>query len=221
MRSQEKSSGVYTMRILSTFLILIFLMSTFHNANANASVERQVWKCSLIRDRIARLDCFDDLAARVEGRNEQTVSHKTPGWRTSTEVDPLDDSQNVYMVVKSTDPVETWLEGTVRPGLWLQCVRGKTSGFIYWGFIVGGGKKDVTYRIDSQEPKTATLLASDDFVSLSSWDSTRVINFIKSIFGKKRLLVQVTPGSEGPVTATFNIRGIETAIQPLRDSCGW
>ena len=209
------------MRILPVIFILVFLMSSVHNANAYTSVEKLVLKCSLIRDRTARLDCFDDLAARVEGGNDQAVSHETPGWRTSTQIDPLDDSRNVFMVVKSTDPVETWVEGTVRPGLWLQCIRGKTSGFIEWGFIVGGWEMDVTYRIDSQQPKTATLLASDDFLALSSWDNTRVINFIKSIFGKKRLLVQITPGSEGPVTATFDLHGIETAIQPLRESCGW
>lgn len=35
------------------------------------------------------------------------------------------------------------------------------------------------------------------------------------------MIVRFTPFNESPVTAKFNITGLEEAIKPLRDSCGW
>ena len=36
-----------------------------------------------------------------------------------------------------------------------------------------------------------------------------------------KLVAQVTPYNESPVTAIFNTAGLENAIKPLREICSW
>jgi hypothetical protein len=44
--------------------------------------------------------------------------------------------------------------------------------------------------------------------------------FIESLFGETRLVAQLTSES-GPVTAVFDIAGIEHAVANVRETCGW
>lgn len=44
---------------------------------------------------------------------------------------------------------------------------------------------------------------------------------IKDMMGKTEMVVRMTPYSESPFTATFQIAGLEKAIEPLRKECGW
>jgi type VI secretion system protein VasI len=46
------------------------------------------------------------------------------------------------------------------------------------------------------------------------------VTFIKSLFGERRLALGTTP-VDGPITATFDITGIENAVANVRAACGW
>ena len=187
---------------------------------ANQDLEARLDDCAAIVPTAKRLMCFDTLVKSLDVARRNTGQARSD-WIVSSRVSPMDDRTNVYLLLRSKELVETKFFGKVRPKLWFQCVRGETKAILEWGFIVGGGVETVTYRLDQDQLKTAVVKVSDDFSSLVSWDKERVTRFIKSLFGKKRLFIEIKPFSDPPIMATFNITGIETAIAPLRAACSW
>ena len=49
----------------------------------------------------------------------------------------------------------------------------------------------------------------------------KAISFLKSLLQSNKLVAQITPYNESPVTAIFNTAGLENAIKPLRETCHW
>ncbi|EIA1333958.1 hypothetical protein K6675_004653 [Vibrio parahaemolyticus] len=43
----------------------------------------------------------------------------------------------------------------------------------------------------------------------------------KNLCSIEQLLTQITPYSESPVMATFDVSGLSEAIKPLRKACHW
>ncbi len=79
----------------------------------------------------------------------------------------------------------------------------------------------VTYRLDKQGPRSVAMEASADEEALGLWKGRKSIPIIKTMFGKSQLIIRMTPHSQSPVTATFDISGLDEAIKPLRKACGW
>ena len=47
------------------------------------------------------------------------------------------------------------------------------------------------------------------------------ISFIEALFGGQTLVIQANPLSGSQMVAEFPIDGIEEAVVPLREACGW
>ncbi len=96
-------------------LLLILAVLTVTTANATP-IEKGIAKCSAIKDDLARLECFDQLAIKnnLQGKQLQPVKIEDKGkWRIQTQVNPVDDSktsplssrqilEKVSMAMKST-----------------------------------------------------------------------------------------------------------------------
>ena len=201
--------------------ILVLMVIAAPLLAADDGLKTRLGNCAAIKAKTERLNCFDVLAKSVEAKDTGNTRNKGSAWIVSSRVSAMDDKTNVYLLVRAEQEVETKYFGKVRPRLWIQCIRGQTKGVLEWGFIVGGGQEAVTYRLDQDKPVATTVSVSEDFSALVSWDEKRFIPFVKSLFGKKRLLVEITPFSDPPLTAAFNITGTEKAIAPLRAACGW
>ena len=80
---------------------------------------------------------------------------------------------------------------------------------------------DVTYRIDGGSPRVAAMVAGRDDRSLGYWSGDVAIPFVRDLLGKSRLTAKMTPFSEDPLQASFDIRGLDKAIAPIRKACGW
>lgn len=83
----------------------------------------------------------------------------------------------------------------------------------------GGGRVD--YRIDDNPADYRSMEESSDNKALGLWSGGRSIPFIKSLFGGETIFMRASPFNESPVEMTFNISGLEEAIEPLREACGW
>jgi type VI secretion system protein VasI len=79
----------------------------------------------------------------------------------------------------------------------------------------------VIYRLDEKPAGEKNMRESTDHKALGLWNGGASIPFIKQMFSHEKLLIRATPHSESPVTATFAISGLENAIKPLRENCGW
>lgn len=80
---------------------------------------------------------------------------------------------------------------------------------------------DVTYQLDDSEARVAHMTAGSDDRSLGLWTGNTAIPFIRELLGKSDLTVRMTPYSDDPVSAVFDLRGLEEAINPARKACGW
>lgn len=79
----------------------------------------------------------------------------------------------------------------------------------------------VTYRLDDDKARNASMDASTDNEALGLWNGGRAIPVIKQMLGKSKMILRARPYGESAFTATFNIAGIEEAIAPLRQECHW
>lgn len=105
-------------------------------------------------------------------------------------------------------------------GLVIRCRPGKeTEAFINWGEYLGSDPPRVTTRLDDDEPKERTWNASTD--SRSTFYPLDPIEFIESLFGRRRLVAQTTPFNEAPKTVVFTLAGVEEAVANVREACGW
>ena len=191
-----------------------FVMGCAVCASAVASSE-----CTTVQDDKARLACYD-LKYRPT-----TVAAKISEWRVQESSSKMDDSKTVVLQVESEERVPGQYGGAgVTADLYLRCSENTTS--VY--FILGDnfladveGYGDVTYRLDAQKPKTASMDASTDNKALGLWSGGYSIPFIKGIFGHSAMVVRITPFNQSPMTVTFPVSGLEGAIAPLRKACGW
>lgn len=182
-------------------------------ANANASQT-----CASISSDAQRLACYD-----MEYKPAPTVS-KSSKWSVSENVSPMDDSKTVTLHLESSEPIQNRYRGITTADLYIRCQEKTTSLFFVYGdnflsSIQGYGQ--VTYRIDAKPSSTKNMTESTDNKALGLWTGGSSIPFVKSMFGGENLVVRITPFNESPVTAQFQISGLEDAIKPLRAACGW
>ena len=80
----------------------------------------------------------------------------------------------------------------------------------------------VVLFIRYQNGSTNLFVAWDEYLS----DNTAVfcrspLSFIQKIAEHGRLVMRITPYSEGPKTAVFDIRGLKDEVMPYNDDLEW
>jgi type VI secretion system protein VasI len=142
----------------------------------------------------------------------------TGAWRTSTEISPIDDSTNVHLSLDSSDTIAGQFGDTVQPVLYVRCKERKTEVFVVWGVYLGIGETDVLQRLDDSPARTLEWSLSTDYKAAFYPGSD--VAFARELQKHERLLLRVTPYGEKPVTATFNLAGLENALE-LKKACRW
>ncbi|WGF87271.1 type VI secretion system-associated protein TagO [Marinivivus vitaminiproducens] len=188
-------------------------------ANAHAVEDGEVVRCAGLDGDAAKLACLEDLAATarvaIAAENQPAESR----WRVVSEASEISDRPNVYLTLRANDPVDDLLAGPVVPTLWLQCVEGKPAALVNFGFTLGGGTKEVTARLDHEDPVVLHAPVTSDFHAIGSFRQETVSQQIARMLGHDQLVVRTTSINHSPVTATFPLTGMEGAIQPLREVC--
>ena len=101
----------------------------------------------------------------------------------------------------------------------LRCKSNTTEAYINWEDFLGLDETTVVTRIGAAQASTRTWLLSTD--NKSTFYRGSDIDFIQALMQDDRLVAQITPYNESPVTATFDLRGLSEAIKPLRETCQW
>lgn len=141
-------------------------------------------------------------------------------WHAITRVSEIDDSTNVQLSRPSHRITRDTIGGAVIPRLFINCRENSTSIYVFWDRFISTQNTNVLVRIDDEPAKTHRWNISTGNNSTGLWRGSG-IPFIKSLFGKDQLLVEVTPYGADAQRAVFNITDLELAIQPLRQSCNW
>ena len=198
---------------------LTFLaISLFWASNLYAAIdEKEYAKCAVIEGDLARLECFDNLAEvkKLDGRQVQPTSIAGKGkWQVSVDVNPVDDSKTVTLVLNVDSGKNRWGNAVF---LVARCKSNSTDLYIGWNDYLGS-EADVLTRVGDNKAVTERWSLSTD---KKATFHRKAIPFLKEMLTSTKLLAQVTPYNESPVTAIFNTSGLENAIKPLRETCSW
>lgn len=188
---------------------------------AYADTSHDLAVCAALDNSIERLQCFDGLAKQLGVDAPATSSETVSAWDVIVKTSPVDDSQNVYLRVVSSEAVANRYGGVSRPSLMVRCQENKTNLYTVWSDYLGNEDIELTIRIDKDPAYSRDWSISTDGNAAGLWNGGNSIPFIQSLFGRDQLLVRLTPYAESAVTAIFPISGLEQAIEPLRKACGW
>lgn len=179
--------------------------------------------CQAMENDLDRLACYDKASGRTP-----VVSPKSSkgSWSVQTKRSEFEDTTDVYMSSESKAPVACNMFGSHQPAtLHLRCQENTTAIYIATnchlasGFQ-GYGKVDV--RVDDKKAASVSMDVSTDNEALGFWRGNQAIPFIqRQLLGGETLRVRFTPFNASPVSAEFDLSGIDEAIAPLRKQCGW
>jgi type VI secretion system protein VasI len=187
-------------------------------ANAQATVDdKEYAKCASIDGDLSRLECFDSLAKdkNLDGRQVQPTSITGKGkWEVITDVNPIDDSKTVTLMLNASSGANRYKQPVF---LIARCKSNETDLYIGWNDYLGSEANVLTRVGDNKAITTKWSMSTDSKATFH----TASIPFLKEMLGSNKLIAQITPYNESPVTAIFNTTGLENAIKPLRETCGW
>ncbi|MBF9034561.1 hypothetical protein HKCCE2091_09940 [Rhodobacterales bacterium HKCCE2091] len=158
------------------------------------------------------------------GQAPEAPAGDTGAWEIATSVSPFDDSTTVVLRLESEDEVEDRFGFPLRPVLMLRCQENTTSFYIMAaGHFLSdtGGRGRVDYRIDSRPRGVWSLRAANSNQALGLWTGDQAIPVIRDLMGGDRLAVRLTPYNASALQFDFPISGLDAAIAPLREACGW
>lgn len=198
--------------------ITILLLLTFSVSAQADELRPNIARCAAISGELERLECFDQLAKSNQLSGPQEIATNIDGvgkWIVSDRINPIDDSRTVTLALEADSGRSRWGHPI---GLILRCRSNTTDLFIGWNSFLGR-EASVLTRIGTEAAVTKRWNLSTD--SQATFHPRGTIDFIKQMLQSNRLVAQVTPYSENPITAIFDTTGLENAITPLRETCGW
>jgi hypothetical protein len=154
---------------------------------------------------IISLDGKDHIYIKTSGNSDDLKS-----WRSSIDIDPVNDEKNIYFRVVSKD-------GNYR--LYIRQLGKKSQEmYIYWGDDIEIDRSNVVFRIDDGEPQS------------SRWDINRgkgftvytgnVLQVAKRLLDAKQVVARCS-GAKGELTATFDVTGFKNIVEKYNDTLGW
>ena len=190
--------------------------------------------CAKIAGDTARLKCFDEIVAGMKGAGTSTDAKGDPAlpkgfdrlgvgsWLIKRDKSKVDDSPIVNVIVTAKEDSGRGAYGGQR---WfaLRCLENRTNAFVFWqNYLISGLKESATHRVrvDGSQPVTTTWQMSSNRQATGLWSGGSSIPFIKTLYGKSALIIEVAEDS-GKHVAEFDISGIEDAASAVREACGW
>jgi type VI secretion system protein VasI len=207
-------------------------------AQQDTDLDAALKTCAAQDAAAARRQCLDDLLVRFGYRSappqaatadpEPVVASRRPSgsykaWLYRTETSRVDDSTSIILLLSAKDLARDRVGRTFRFELSIRCAEGTTAFAIdFDGLVVSAqSAAEVTWRVDSRPPGAMAMQRSEDNRALGLWSTESAVPFIQNLFGGQTLVIRVNPLSGTQMVSEFPIAGIEEAIVPLRQACGW
>lgn len=179
--------------------------------------DKEIAQCAAVKGDLARLDCFDQIAKKNQlhtPQPQQTDVTDVGDWNVSDTINPIDDSRTVTLILKAKSGKSKWNKSIY---LVARCMSNTTNLYINWNDYLGS-KAIVLTRIGDNKAVTSPWSLSTD---KKATFHTKPITFLKGMSKSDKLIAQITPYNENPVTAIFDTAGLENALKPLRETCNW
>lgn len=150
----------------------------------------------------------------------------TGKWGRSSSTSSFDDSRTVVLTLEAENSISGWPGKTKTPDLILRCKENKTEAYINVGmrgkpeFGEYGQKTGVQMRAryDKGEPYEYLMGESTDGEALFF---EKPIEEIKFMMKHASMVAEFIPFNSSPAEIHFDLTGLEDAVKPLREACGW
>lgn len=199
--------------------------------------------CAALQSDTARLACYDENFRGSAPSVDETESPigadaEAPSAPVATPVEPavrslwsvrrtrseVDDSERVVLTLTSSDSIRGRFQQPGPATMVVRCEENTTSVYLLFNDLFMSdiqGYGQVTVRVDERRAREISMGVSTDNMALGLWRGRTAIPFIRDLFGGERMFVRATPFNETRVEMTFPIAGLEEAVSPLREACGW
>lgn len=137
-------------------------------------------------------------------------------WGNSVDSDPINDVKTYSAYLPSPTEKSRWGKPIY---LAITCSNNVTKFYISWETFINTESHQVTIRLDDQKAFTRTWNPSND--NEASFYSGSPIPFLKKLINAKKMVARVSPYNENDITVTFNLTGINTALENIRKQCKW
>lgn len=157
-----------------------------------------------------------DLQAALRKKAEELKAEGV--WEVEEDVSKVDDSKNVWLLVKSNRPVAGRYNRKAWGRLVLRCMENKTDVLITFDQYLSTMDIQMLTRLDKEKASTRKWNITTDHEGLMHPDP---VGFIRQLEKHDALYVQFTPYSSEPVEIEFNLRGLDKSVNKLKEPCGW
>ena len=106
----------------------------------------------------------------------------------------------------------------ITPVLLIRCKENTTDVIVQWGTYLGIDETAVIMRLGKDKAKERSWTISTNYEAVFA---PSPINLTKEMMKHNSILLNVTPHGSNPVTAEFDLIGLQDAVKPLKEACGW
>lgn len=202
------------------------LLGTLISPAAFADTKTDLAKCAVMDGDLDRLSCYDAIAADLGVDGPQPVAVETEGtgkWQVSRTTNPIDDTETVTLFLQADSGTGTYGDAV---GFVARCKSNSTDAYISWNAFLGDDSGDVY-----SDWKRVTIRVGDQPAAVQRWgistDNEATFapdwagDLLKQMVKTNKMVAQVTPYSESPITAVFDTGGMRQAMKPLTEVCHW
>jgi type VI secretion system protein VasI len=174
--------------------------------------------CAAIDDGTKRLACYDELAGRNPGQSKLTPTKGK--WVVTKKVSDINGRPMVSVLLPAESQPDDGSSIYGKARLVLSCNDRETTAFIVPQRLLSLSNDglDVHYSLDAGAEHREIWQLSEDGRKIFQ---PRPILWIKSLIPAAKLQVQIIIYGTDSLNFTFDVRGVELAIAPLREVCGW
>lgn len=204
-------------KFLTVSMIIIAAVSGFSDTDlSKEDIVGKLESIFQIPDDSNRLESYDQFAARL-GISKKAEAENGDGttenkWEVSVQKDPMDDSEKIFFML----PAET-SSSYDQVVMFIRYQNGSTDLFVAWDDYLSDNTR-MTIRFGDNDPYTENWSESSDNTAVFCRSP---LSFIQKISEHDRLVMRITPYSEGPKTAVFDIRGLKDEVMPYNDDLEW
>jgi type VI secretion system VasI family protein len=183
--------------------------------------------CRAIKSDLARLVCYDSLAATPTGaaninptadRDEQEgglrLSDLSPSaWTRDSSFDALEERWSFMAALASGGPPGP---AGLRPALIIGCYKKKPTVRMAWGAYIGTSETTLRLRLDDDKPYSGRwLLSRGGYDTFPIYDDEQIARWSRA----NRLRAQVDTYREGTLDASWDLSAFKESVTWVTESC--
>lgn len=178
-------------------------------------------------DDSARLECYDQATgyAVTAPLTAPDAVVATPGgvlssWQVREEKSQLEDRTDVWLSVVSDNTQPNQIGQPELAGLYIRCMDNATNAFVVFNDYTSDDQS-VKYKTDDGDLQSIWMQTMNGGQGIGVWSGSKSIPFIKSLYGKKKLVLAYDSYSNHNLEFVFGIEGLEDQIGVVSKACGW